>query len=70
MVSFEFSLCLSAILKLDFLKSPEKSGSGSPPRGIKLGNSLMCKTASNVLSEADQEIAVSNLFYFINFAKQ
>ena len=64
MVSFEFSLCLSAILKLDFLKS------GSPPRGIKLGNSLMCKTASNVLSEADQEIAVSNLFCFINFAKQ
>ena len=70
MVSFEFSLCLSAILKLDFLKSPGKPGSGSPPRGIKLGNSLMCKTASNVLSEADQEIAVSNLFHFINFAKQ
>ena len=70
MVSFEFLLCLSAILKLAFLKSPGKSGSGSPPRGMKLGNSLMCKTASNVLSEADQEIAVSNLFYFINFAKQ
>ena len=30
----------------------------------------MCKTTSNALSEADQEIAVSNLFYFINFAKQ
>ena len=70
MVSFEFLLCLSAILNLDFLKSPGKSGSGSPPRGMKLGNSLMCKTARNVLSEADQEIAVSNLFYFMNFAKQ
>ena len=70
MVSFEFLRCLSAILKLAFLKSPGKSGSGSPLRGMKLGNSLMCKTASNVLSEADQEIAVSNLFHFINFAKQ
>ena len=70
MLSFEFLLWLSAILKLDFLKSPEKYGIASPPRGMKLGNSLMCKTASNALSEADQEIAVSNLFYFINFAKQ
>ena len=32
------SLWLSAILKLDFSKSPGKSGSASPPRGMKLGN--------------------------------
>ena len=38
MLSFEFLLWLSAILKLDFLKSPEKSGSATPPRGMKLGN--------------------------------
>ena len=31
-------LWLSAILKLDFLKSPGKSGSARPPRGMKLGN--------------------------------
>ena len=35
MLSFEFLLCLSAILKLDFLKSPVKSGSARPPRGIR-----------------------------------
>ena len=34
-------LWLSAILKLDFLKSPGKSGSVRPPRGMKLGNSFM-----------------------------
>ena len=39
MLSFEFLLRLSAILKLDFLKSPGKSGSARPPRGMKLGNS-------------------------------
>ena len=38
MLSFEFLLRLSAILKLDFLKSPGKSGSGRSPRGMKLGN--------------------------------
>ena len=38
MLSFEFLLRLSAILKLDFLKSPGKSGSARPPRGMKLGN--------------------------------
>ena len=38
MLSFEFLLRLSAILKLDFLKSPGKCGSASPPRGMKLGN--------------------------------
>ena len=39
MLSFEFLLRLSAILKLDFLKSPGKSGSARPPRGMKLANS-------------------------------
>ena len=39
MLSFEFLLRLSAILKLDFLKSPGKSGSARHPRGMKLGNS-------------------------------
>ena len=38
MLSFEFLLRLSAILKLDFLKSPAKSGSARPPRGMKFGN--------------------------------
>ena len=38
MLSFEFLLRLSAILKLDFLKSPAKSSSARPPRGMKLGN--------------------------------
>ena len=38
MLSFEFLLRLSAILKLDFLKSPGKSASARPPRGMKLGN--------------------------------
>ena len=38
MLSFEFLLRLSAILKLDFLKTPGKSGSARPPRGMKLGN--------------------------------
>ena len=33
-------LWISAILKLDFLKSPVKSGSARPPRGVKLGNSV------------------------------
>ena len=32
------SLWLSAISKLDFLKSPGKSGRARPPRGMKLGN--------------------------------
>ena len=32
------TLWLSAILKLDFLKSPGKSGSARFPRGMKLGN--------------------------------
>ena len=40
MLSFEFLLRLSAILKLDFLKSPGKSGSARPPRGMKLGNDI------------------------------
>ena len=31
-------LWLSVILKLDYLKSPGKSGSARPPRGMKLGN--------------------------------
>ena len=34
-------LWLSTILKLDFLKSPRKSGSARPPRGMKLGNSFV-----------------------------
>ena len=38
MLSFELLLRLSAILKLDFLKSSEKSGSARPPHGMKLGN--------------------------------
>ena len=38
MLSFEFLLRPSAILKLDFLKSPGKSGSARLPRGMKLGN--------------------------------
>ena len=41
MLSFEFLLRLSAILKLDFLKSPAKSGSASPPHGMKLGNGII-----------------------------
>ena len=41
MLSFEFSLRLSAILKLDFLKSPGKSGSARLPRGMKLGNDVI-----------------------------
>ena len=40
MLSFEFLLPLSAILKLDFLKSPGKSGSARPPRGMKLGDDI------------------------------
>ena len=40
MLSFEFLLWLSAILKLDFSKSLEKSLGAKPPRGMKLGNSL------------------------------
>ena len=43
MLSFEFLLWLSAILKLDFSKSPEKSFSAKPPRGMKLGNSILQK---------------------------
>ena len=39
MLSFKLLLRLSAILKLDFLKSAGKSGSASPPRGMKLCNS-------------------------------
>ena len=35
MLSFEFLLCLSAILKLDFLKTQGKSGSARPPRGMR-----------------------------------
>ena len=35
-----FLLWLSATLKLDLLKSPGKSGSARPPRGMKLGNDL------------------------------
>ena len=41
MLSFEFLLWLSAILKLDFLKTPGKSGSARPPSGMKLGNKCM-----------------------------
>ena len=41
MLSFELLLWLSAILKLDFLKTPEKSGSARSPRGMKLGNDAM-----------------------------
>ena len=41
MLSFEFLLRLSAILKLDFFKSPGKSGSAIPPRGMKLGNTYV-----------------------------
>ena len=48
MLSFEFLLPLSAILKLDFLKSPGKSGSARPPRGMKLGNSDVARFTSNV----------------------
>ena len=40
MLSFEFLLWLSAILKLDFSKSLEKSLGAKLPRGMKLGNSL------------------------------
>ena len=36
MLSFEFLLRLSAILKLDFLKTLGTSGSARPPRGMKL----------------------------------
>ena len=38
MLSFEFLLQFSAILKRDFLKSPGKSDSARSPRGMKLGN--------------------------------
>ena len=41
MLSFEFLLWLSAILKLDFLKSPGKSGSARSLRGMKLGNGYL-----------------------------
>ena len=40
MLLFEFLLRLSAILKLDFSKSPGKSGSVRPPRGMKIGNKV------------------------------
>ena len=43
MLLFEFLLRLSAILKLDFLKSLEKSGSARPPRGMKLGDMSVLK---------------------------
>ena len=33
----DYILWLSAILKMDFLKSPGKSASARPPRGMKLG---------------------------------
>ena len=53
MLSFEFLLRLSAILKLDFLKSPGKSGSASPPRGRKLGNIFeMMHTSSEFFSQS------------------
>ena len=41
MLSFELLLRLSAILKLDFLKSLKKSGSARPLHGMKLGNDAM-----------------------------
>ena len=43
MLLFEFLLQLSAILKLDFLKSLGKSGSARPPRGMKLGDMSVLK---------------------------
>ena len=50
MLSFEFLLWLSAILKLDFLKSPGKSGSARPPHSMKLGNT--CLPASMLSSSS------------------
>ena len=44
MLSFEFLLRLSAILKLDFLKSPGKCGSARPLCGMKLGNEISFQT--------------------------
>ena len=38
MLSFKFSLWLSAILKQEFLESPGKSSSVRPPRGMKFGS--------------------------------
>ena len=46
MLSFELLHWLSAILKLDFLKSPGKSGSARPPRGMKLTNALAIERLS------------------------
>ena len=44
MLLFEFLLRLSAILKLDFLKSPGKCGSARPLCGMKLGNEISFQT--------------------------
>ena len=43
-------LWLSAILKLDFLKSPGKSGSARPLPGMKLGNKISYIDPSNLKS--------------------
>ena len=51
MLSFEFLLRLSAILKLDFLKRPGKSGSARPPRGMKLGNRGVCQKRFDYILE-------------------
>ena len=55
MLSFEFLLGLSAILKLDFLKSPGKSGSARPPRDMKLGN--WCATCVQYPSSCAPKLA-------------
>ena len=62
MLSFEFLLRLSAILKLDFLKSPGKSGSARPPSGMKLGNWVL-----GYINENAKRSAESILCYIFTF---
>ena len=50
-------LWLSAILKLGFLKSPGKSGSARPSRGMKLGNtSNFCKILQKPIEETASKL--------------
>ena len=60
------TLWLSTILKLDFLKSPGKSGSASPSRGMKLGNTfhvaaLLCHALLFSLYLSDPNLSACSL---------
>ena len=65
MLSFEFLLRLSAILKLDFLKSPGKSGSASPPRGMKLGNARILIFYLSIKVWEQKSLLKSHLGWFL-----